>query len=76
MSFTDASPEIERMMARNGDHCCVTFKGSNAINARRQNAKYGAIAIVTVTAMVVIIVLAFIASNNKQRHGFDLTRDE
>jgi hypothetical protein len=60
------------MMTRNGDHCCVTFKSSKAVDARGQNAKYGAIAIVTVTAMVLIIILTVLASNKKQRQGFDL----
>jgi hypothetical protein len=63
---------MERMMARSGDHCCVTFKSSKALDARKQNAKYGAIAIVSVTAMAVIIILAVIASNKKQSQGFDL----
>jgi len=74
VSFTDASPEIERMMARSGDHCCVTFSSSKAVDARRQNAKYGAIAIIAVTAMAVAVILAIIASN-KHRKGqdFDLS---
>ena len=54
------------MMARNGDHCCVTFKSSKAVDARKQNAKYGALVIVAVTAMIVIVILTIIASK-KQR---------
>jgi hypothetical protein len=62
------------MMARSGDHCCVTFSSSKAVDARRQNAKYGAIAIIAVTAMAVAVILAIIASN-KHRKGqdFDLS---
>lgn len=55
------------MMARNGDHCCVTFKSSKAVDARKQNAKYGALAIGAVSAMVMIIILTIIARQKSDK---------
>lgn len=72
MTFTDASPEMENMMTRNGDHCCVSFRSSRGLDLQKRNAKYGAIAIVAVTVMCVTIIMAIITSKSKSQHGFDL----
>jgi hypothetical protein len=57
VSFSDASPDLERVLARSGNHCCVTFKSSKSVDARRQSAKYGVIAIVVIFGMAVVATI-------------------
>ena len=72
MTFTDASPEMESMMARSGDHCCVSFKSGRGLESRSQNAKYGAMAIVAIMIMTFIVIMTFFATNKKHHRDFDL----
>lgn len=72
MSFTDASPEIERMMARSGAHCCVSFKSSRAVDARKQNAKYAAMVIIAVVGMAVFGSLIYLTTRPVKHNDFDL----
>ena len=74
MTFTDASPDLERVIARSGDHCCVSFNSSRAADAKRESAKYGAVAIVVVFVLVLSTVL-IITSTKQRQSTLDLNRN-
>jgi hypothetical protein len=72
VTFTDASPEMESMMARNGDHCCVSFKSSRGLDLQKRNARIGALVIGAVAMMGLIVILAVLTNSPKSNRGFDL----
>jgi hypothetical protein len=57
VTFTDASPDIERVLANGENNCCVSFKGSNI---RRESQRQSVLAVLGVVALVcagVVVVL-------------------
>jgi hypothetical protein len=57
VTFTDASPDIERVLANGENNCCVSFKGTNI---RRESQRQSVLAVLGVVALVcagVVVVL-------------------
>jgi hypothetical protein len=68
VSFTDASPDVERALMRAGDNCCVSFRSSRFANARRENRRHRIFAVLGVAFIVTLgIVVIVLGKSHKDR---------
>lgn len=74
ISFTDASPDVERAIMRGRSNCCVSFRRTGEKRGRKERKRNFAV-LVAVLGFAVFVVLVTVNSLKPHAHGEYKTKE-